>query len=209
MTKALTAEHKSATVQRPLREKRKLMSRQAILDAALYLFSMQGYNNTSLQEIAAQAGLHEQTLYRHFASKTELANGISDMELEKFREFFNDRNANTLQTWREWVKRRAKAHSAQKSSSFFAANPSGSSIYLGFQFRYERILADGLAKDMAVDLNKDPRPMLIACMLWGSNLHASSGWVKSGAKGSLVTTATDVVDNIGLLFPELVGGSIS
>ena len=44
-------------------------SRAAILDAALALFSHQGYRGTSIREIAARAGVSTGNLYHHFRDK--------------------------------------------------------------------------------------------------------------------------------------------
>ncbi len=46
--------------------------RQAILEAALHVFEAGSYSGATTAEIAAAAGISEQILYRHFASKREL-----------------------------------------------------------------------------------------------------------------------------------------
>lgn len=46
--------------------------RQAILNVAAELFSEQGYDRTSVRDIAARAGLLAGSVYHHFASKDEL-----------------------------------------------------------------------------------------------------------------------------------------
>ena len=49
-----------------------LERRQIILNAAAELFSEQGYNRTSMREIASKAGLLPGSVYHHFTSKEEL-----------------------------------------------------------------------------------------------------------------------------------------
>jgi AcrR family transcriptional regulator len=46
--------------------------RQALVDAALAVFSRGSYRGTTTAEIARRAGVSEPILYRHFASKREL-----------------------------------------------------------------------------------------------------------------------------------------
>lgn len=46
--------------------------RQQILDTAARLFYEQGYNNTGINQIIAEAGIAKASLYQHFASKEEL-----------------------------------------------------------------------------------------------------------------------------------------
>lgn len=46
--------------------------RTAILDAALTAFSRRGYHETSLDDVAGEAGVSKALIYEHFASKQEL-----------------------------------------------------------------------------------------------------------------------------------------
>src|SRR5262249_56151890 len=46
--------------------------RRAIMDAATTLFLRQGYPGTSMDQIAARAGVSKQTVYKHFADKERL-----------------------------------------------------------------------------------------------------------------------------------------
>src|SRR5215204_5592639 len=46
--------------------------REAILTAALRVFSQQGYERASVDEIAAEAGVAKPTIYNHFGTKEQL-----------------------------------------------------------------------------------------------------------------------------------------
>jgi AcrR family transcriptional regulator len=48
------------------------MSNRRIVEAAVKLFSRQGYHGTSTRKIARKAGVSENTLFRHFACKEDL-----------------------------------------------------------------------------------------------------------------------------------------
>ena len=194
-------------IKQPLRVQRRLKSRAAILDAALHLFSKDGYEATTFQGIAERAGLHEQTVYRHFSTKAKLADALSDQALARFRSFFSERKVDTMDAWREYVAQRARVRHQDDSRSFFESIPTMQSTNLAYQFRYERILADGLAADMQVDVQHDPTPMMIACMLWGANMHAVNDWARSGGQADLEGAVTAVVDNIRLLFGHVLADS--
>ena len=56
----------------PRRKRRTVMSSGAIVDAAMDLFERQGFDRTTMDEIALAAGVSKRTVFRHFASK----NGI-------------------------------------------------------------------------------------------------------------------------------------
>nr|AIA16276.1 Bacterial regulatory proteins, tetR family [uncultured bacterium] len=51
-------------------------TRQAVLDAALDLFSQRGYFGTSLRDVATAVGVRESALYNYFASKDALFDAL-------------------------------------------------------------------------------------------------------------------------------------
>jgi AcrR family transcriptional regulator len=55
-----------------LRERRRNQTLREIADAALRLFSTQGYKQTTIEEVARAAGVSSRTVFRYFASKSEL-----------------------------------------------------------------------------------------------------------------------------------------
>jgi AcrR family transcriptional regulator len=65
------------------REKRKQQTRQAILEAAIELFSQKGYEKTSIDEIARSAGIGKGTVYSYFTTKKAIIRGFCEYELEQ------------------------------------------------------------------------------------------------------------------------------
>jgi AcrR family transcriptional regulator len=55
-----------------LRERKKQQTRRAISDAATELFMRNGFDNTTLAEVAAVVGVSEQTVLNYFPTKTDL-----------------------------------------------------------------------------------------------------------------------------------------
>lgn len=55
-----------------LREKQKAMRRSAITHAALELFVAQGYDATTVEQIAEQAQVSAQTIFKYFRTKQEI-----------------------------------------------------------------------------------------------------------------------------------------
>lgn len=55
---------------------RSARKRQAIADVALTLFLRNGYRDTSMDQVAADAGVSKQTVYKHFADKERLFTDI-------------------------------------------------------------------------------------------------------------------------------------
>lgn len=58
-------------------------TRGALIAAAEELFRINGYDRTSVNEIAEKAGKVKGSLYYHFPSKTSLYNAVLDAELER------------------------------------------------------------------------------------------------------------------------------
>jgi AcrR family transcriptional regulator len=58
--------------QRSPRERRTAKTRRAIIDAARELFDQQGYNQTTIDQIAAHADIAQRTFFRYFPAKEAL-----------------------------------------------------------------------------------------------------------------------------------------
>ena len=59
-------------------------TRQEILDAALELFSTQGYEASSVSQIAEAVGIRKASLYSHFASKQDILDSLIQIVLEQY-----------------------------------------------------------------------------------------------------------------------------
>jgi AcrR family transcriptional regulator len=62
----------------PVRRLRRAERREQLLAAATHAFARTGFANTSLDDIAEQAGISRVLLYRHFDSKTDLYRAVLD-----------------------------------------------------------------------------------------------------------------------------------
>jgi AcrR family transcriptional regulator len=65
-----------------LRDRKKERTRQAIVDAATELFQRQGYERTTIADIAAAAEIGTRTFFSYFASKEELLFPQSDARVQ-------------------------------------------------------------------------------------------------------------------------------
>ena len=78
---------------RPAQTARSERTRDALRQAALVRFLAQGVEDTSAEQIAADAGVSLRTFYRHFASKHDLLFADYDAGLEWFRTALASRGA--------------------------------------------------------------------------------------------------------------------
>ena len=69
------------------REEKSERSRRQVLDAALHLFSRQGYGATSVRDIAERAGVSTGNLYHHYPDKESIYRAL----LEEYAEITSSR----------------------------------------------------------------------------------------------------------------------
>jgi TetR/AcrR family transcriptional regulator, regulator of mycofactocin system len=68
--------------------RRPVTSREQLERVALELFSTAGFDEVSVEDIAAAAGTGRRTVFRYFPSKNDMVWGDFDRELDRFRDWF-------------------------------------------------------------------------------------------------------------------------
>lgn len=68
-----------------LREQKKIKNKTAILQAAISLFNKNGFEQTSIEQIAKLAGVGKGTVYSYFQTKKDIIKGFCEFELEQIR----------------------------------------------------------------------------------------------------------------------------
>ena len=65
-----------------------MSTKERILEAALTLFSENGYDGTSVEQIANAVGIKAPSLYKHFKGKEEILNALIDSAEIRYEEMF-------------------------------------------------------------------------------------------------------------------------
>ncbi|MGW7536924.1 TetR/AcrR family transcriptional regulator [Amycolatopsis sp. NPDC054798] len=75
-----------------LRERKRARTRQALIDAATDLFERNGYDETTVADIAAAAEIGTRTFFSYFASKEELVFPDGDSRVQAMRDALANRS---------------------------------------------------------------------------------------------------------------------
>lgn len=161
----------------PKRTETKNKNREQLVDAADRLFATKGYQHTTLSDVADRAGLHVQTLYKHFKNKDELAIASASSAIGHLKEHFDEASdgQSTFDVWRTFVsdslagllpigigehkREQLRAASSMMNDNFLLI------VYSG----YEDVLTEHLAADFQMDPKTNHLPRLVASMLWAGN----------------------------------------
>ncbi|MGI9313576.1 MAG: TetR/AcrR family transcriptional regulator [Luminiphilus sp.] len=165
------------SVEYPIRTKKKNLNREKLLVAATTLFSRNGYVDSTLDQVASEAGLHVQTLYRHFKTKDELAIAAAEITIRDCRARFEKDfpKLSAFQIWRGWISDSVLLLTSlglgdhKRQQLRFSSSLMNDNFLLIIYSGYEDILTEYLARDFELNPQKYPLPRLVACMLWSGN----------------------------------------
>ena len=69
-----------------------MSTKEKILDAALTLFAENGYDGTSVEQIANIVGIKAPSLYKHYKGKEDILNALIDSAEARYEEMFGSEN---------------------------------------------------------------------------------------------------------------------
>jgi len=197
------------TVPKPgLRERKKARTRTELIKVAERLFRRQGYDATTLEQIAEEAEVSIRTVLRYFESKLQLALADHYLNLDHIRARIEDpnRELDTLTTWRNHVEESARSLEGARQFAahlkFLNSVPALAAGYLEIGQGYQDALAAGLARDAGVDADTDLYGRLLAAMLVAGNAAAIRTWLMKGRKEDIRQTVLAVVDFAIENFPK-------
>jgi AcrR family transcriptional regulator len=169
-----------------LRERKKARTREAIIDAAIDLFEQQGYEATTVQQIAAAAEVSERTFFRYFDSKLDVVVALKQ-EDESVEELVASRppEESPLEATRQVVREKmADALSGDdlqvRQFRVVMGTPSLRSFAFEHFNEHRDELAAAFAKRLGVPLT-DLAPQIIATAVGGVLWTVIDRWVEEGS----------------------------
>ncbi|SDG55060.1 DNA-binding transcriptional regulator, AcrR family [Sinosporangium album] len=159
-----------------LRERKKQRTRLALIDAGLELFLAQGYEATTIDQIAAAADVSPRTFFRYFATKEDLAlHYVFENEMRILAELATRPSdelpfASLKHAFRKSLKavEDATPEDTQRmlrTRRLLDATPSLVGRASSRTYAMERRMAEEIARRQGVELTCDIRPMMIVALL--------------------------------------------
>lgn len=196
-----------------LRERKKRRTKAQLSDAALRLFSERGFDEVTIEEIAATVEVSPRTFFRYFASKEDVLFVDMDSTLTAIREALVNRPVEEPATvaLREAVLSIAEGYEldpgdALERATIMAQTPSLLAHGVGRQAAWEEAIAETLAERKGDAGAPDLRDRLLSACAIAALRVAFAVWVDGGGTGSLIDLARG---SLGLLESGFADGSDS
>ncbi|OQR65388.1 TetR family transcriptional regulator [Streptomyces maremycinicus] len=172
-----------------LRERKKQRTRDALLRAAVELFTSRGYERTTVDEIAAAVDVSQRTFFRYFAGKDEAALALVEMTVERFVEAVRARPPHeppmealrqaVLDGWdsiNEVVESVVPVERYLRMYRVIESTPVLLAAHLRRSVEVEEDLARVVAEREGLDLDADPRPRLAVAVFSGVMRATERRW---------------------------------
>jgi AcrR family transcriptional regulator len=188
-----------------LRERKKRLAQATIEETALRLFQQQGYEQTSIQDIADAVMMSSRTFFRYFASKEEVLLGPMRPILSDGLRFLQ-RVAPTesphaaLRATFEYLASRYQQQRASFLTRYQVVMeiPSIASIYLYALMETEPAICEALCSHLEAATNRHEIRFLVAIYMAALRL-ALEEWLEHEAQGDLVSLLREYLDSFSSL----------
>ncbi|MEW1658737.1 MULTISPECIES: TetR family transcriptional regulator [unclassified Streptomyces] len=172
-----------------LRERKKQRTRDALIRAALELFTEQGYEETTIDEIAEAVDVSQRTFFRYFANKQEVVFAVQDMVEVRFLEELRSRPADeppltalrsaVMTAWDEIGSAIASVVPVDlhmRTFQMIESTPALVAAYLRRSTELEEQIAQLIARREGLDVDADPRPRVLVAAFSGVMRVAGKVW---------------------------------
>lgn len=200
-----------------LRERKKRRTRDALLHAALDLFTTQGYERTTVDEITDAVEVSQRTFFRYFPGKEEAALAIEEIAEAHFLRAVRERppcepplealRQAVLEGWETMNEAIASVVPVETYLRMFRvieSTPVLLAAHLRRAVETEEALARLLAEREGVDVETDPRPRLLVAV-FGAVIRVTGRAWSAGDDVSVAAIRDLTRSYLDLVGPELIG----
>ncbi|MEV6795652.1 TetR family transcriptional regulator [Streptomyces sp. NPDC051320] len=200
-----------------LRERKKQRTRDALLRAALELFTTQGYERTTVDEIADAVDVSQRTFFRYFANKEEVAFAVQDVVDSYYATalrarppeespFEAMRNA-VLQSWDsigQAIEDLVPVDLYLRTCRLIESSPALFAVHLRRWAEMEEKIAQLIAEREGLDVHTDPRPRVAVAAFTGVMRVTEQLWGR-GPDVSVTAMRELTVRHLDQIGPALAG----
>ncbi|WP_330452180.1 MULTISPECIES: TetR family transcriptional regulator [unclassified Streptomyces] len=192
----MTEGQPSAALPTGLRERKKRRTRDALLVAALELFTAHGYEETTVDEIADAVEVSQRTFFRYFAGKEAAVFAVQDMVESHFLSELRQRPADeapfeamrraVLCAWDsigQTVEAIIPVELHMRAYRMIESTPSLLAAHLRRSIVLEDRITELIAGREGLDLARDPRPRVAVAAFSGVMRAAGQLWGQRGDGG--------------------------
>lgn len=195
------------------RERKKLQTRKKLEDAAWRLFEGKGFDQTTVDDISAAAGVAPRTFFRHFPSKEAVVFCDHQEDLAELRTALWARPAeeSLADALRGATVTLMQVHYRDPTRAKVRVRLSASTPSVAAYGRqevlreWERMIGEWVAARLDVDEFRDLRPRFYACVAVGALQAATVAWVYNGCEGDFAP----LIEQAFALLPQLADGTIA
>ncbi|MFE5117876.1 TetR family transcriptional regulator [Streptomyces sp. NPDC056669] len=200
-----------------LRERKKQRTRNALVRSALELFTRQGYEHTTVDEIAEAVEVSQRTFFRYFTNKEEVAFASQESAECHFFAALCGRPADeaplaalrgaVLDAWGsigEAIEQMVPPELHMRMYRVIESTPSLLAVHLRRTAEMEERLASEIARREGLDIDADPRPRLVVAMFSGVIRVSGKLWGE-GEEDSMVTLRDLTAFHLDYVGPILAG----
>ena len=192
----------------PLRQRKKARTAQAIEQAAVELFARQGFDGTTLEQIAEAADVHKQTVLRYFKSKEDIAFAHRNRIFDDFARSLEVRSGTVLDHWRQYIAdtstRPPAIMTLRNWFDFLATDDRLYAYQLRLNQRYQDTLAIAFADEAGTDPNQDIFAHALAALLVSGNSEVARMTVRHGRPKDVPGNVSQVIDLAATLRRETI-----
>lgn len=202
---------------RGLRERKKQRTREALLRAALELFLTQGYEHTTVDEIAAAVDVSQRTFFRYFDGKEDAAFFATRLAESHFvgavrarppheppLEALRQALTASWDTIGEAIERVVPVELYLRAHRMIEATPALLAAHLRRQEEAEEEIAGIIAGREGLDVDADPRPRLLVALFCAVLRVTQRAW-SAGEECSLEAIRALTAAHLEQLGPSLAG----
>ncbi|MEO3973263.1 TetR family transcriptional regulator [Streptomyces sp. CAU 1734] len=198
-----------------LRERKKQLTRHALVRAALELFTTRGYERTTVDEIAEAVEVSQRTFFRYFAGKEDAALAVQQVVAAHFTATLRERppaespfeamrNA-LLISWEtigDTIEEIVPIELHMRSYLMIESTPALLAVHLRRALELEDEVTEIIAGREGLDAGTDPRPRVAVAAFGGVTRVAGRQW-GLGGDWSVPALRRQLADHLDQLGPAL------